>query len=447
MSIYTMEPDAVTAVNPSSYDLDLTERSIYRSSRVGTENIGEVIASTIPANVNISTDLVQEHGNKRFELSNHLGNVLQVVSDRKLAVETAPESGIVDYYIADVVSQSDYYPFVMMLPNTNKDPETGEILAEDNDYRYSFQGQEKDDEIKGENNSVNYKYRMHDPRVGRFFATDPIGYMFAYNSPYAFSENVVINAIELEGLERIALSGAGYGSNYKPTDIGAFERRAARLKTRGYRQVTVSTGEEIFAALKKETIDAGQIERVAIFSHGWELGIAVNTDQGFHTGDIKQYSGSKTIADLVYEIGEKNIKFSDDAIIYIGACNCGKNLNDEALNFGYQLTKQTGVTTVSPTGIVEPLYDDNGVNIGMRTTGTFLKRELIPKFTVTVSVNGEEYTKSFISNEDATKYVEESKIKAEKYEGAGVNIQIGEVKDESEVKTTDLGKEIKNEDM
>jgi len=46
------------------------------------------------------------------------------------------------------------------------------------DYRYGFQGQEKDDEIKGEGNSINYKFRMHDPRVGRFFAVDPLMYEF-----------------------------------------------------------------------------------------------------------------------------------------------------------------------------------------------------------------------------------------------------------------------------
>ena len=40
-------------------------------------------------------------------------------------------------------------------------------------YRYGFQGQEKDDEVKGVGNSINYKYRMHDPRSGRFFAVDP----------------------------------------------------------------------------------------------------------------------------------------------------------------------------------------------------------------------------------------------------------------------------------
>ena len=69
------------------------------------------------------------------------------------------------------------------------------------DYKYGFQGQEKDDEIKGEGNSLNYTFRMHDPRVGRFFAVDPLFLKFPWNSNYAFSENRVINGIELEGLE------------------------------------------------------------------------------------------------------------------------------------------------------------------------------------------------------------------------------------------------------
>lgn len=42
---------------------------------------------------------------------------------------------------------------------------------------------------------------MHDPRIGRFFAVDPIAGQYSYNSPYAFSENRVIDVIELEGLE------------------------------------------------------------------------------------------------------------------------------------------------------------------------------------------------------------------------------------------------------
>jgi len=68
-------------------------------------------------------------------------------------------------------------------------------------YRYGFQGQERDDELKGSGNSLNYKYRMHDPRIGRFFAVDPLAPDYPWNSPYAFSENRVIDGVELEGLE------------------------------------------------------------------------------------------------------------------------------------------------------------------------------------------------------------------------------------------------------
>ena len=41
---------------------------------------------------------------------------------------------------------------------------------------------------------------MHDPRVGRFFAVDPLAGKYPWNSPYAFSENRVIDGVELEGL-------------------------------------------------------------------------------------------------------------------------------------------------------------------------------------------------------------------------------------------------------
>jgi RHS repeat-associated protein len=72
----------------------------------------------------------------------------------------------------------------------------------EDDYRYGFQGQEKDDEIKGDKGkSLNYTFRMHDPRVGRFFAVDPLAVDYPHNTPYAFSENRVLDRNELEGLE------------------------------------------------------------------------------------------------------------------------------------------------------------------------------------------------------------------------------------------------------
>ncbi|WP_281324080.1 RHS repeat-associated core domain-containing protein [Flavobacterium sp. IMCC34518] len=88
----------------------------------------------------------------------------------------------------------------MLVPNPGK-------VVTPNDYRYGFQGQEEDDELKGEGNSLNYTFRMHDPRVGRFFATDPLEKSYTWNSPYAFSENRVIDAVELEGKEAYFIHG------------------------------------------------------------------------------------------------------------------------------------------------------------------------------------------------------------------------------------------------
>jgi RHS repeat-associated protein len=69
------------------------------------------------------------------------------------------------------------------------------------DYRYGFQGQETDDEVTGSESHVAFKYRVHDARLGRFLSVDPLSASYPHNSPYAFSENRVINGVELEGLE------------------------------------------------------------------------------------------------------------------------------------------------------------------------------------------------------------------------------------------------------
>ena len=127
------------------------------------------------------------------------------MSDRKLANTSTDIFGeeSVSSYDADVVSYSEYYPYGMKLPNRS-----GSVEG----YRYGFQGQEDDPEVKGEGNSTNYKYRMHDPRIGRFFATDPLEAKYPHNSPYAFSENRVVDGIELEGLEVTTT-----GKNYDPS--------------------------------------------------------------------------------------------------------------------------------------------------------------------------------------------------------------------------------------
>ena len=65
--------------------------------------------------------------------------------------------------------------------------------------RWKFQGQEHIAALGL--NWDSFKWRNHQPDIGRFFNIDPLSEDYYYNSPYAFSENRVIDGIELEGLE------------------------------------------------------------------------------------------------------------------------------------------------------------------------------------------------------------------------------------------------------
>jgi len=90
-------------------------------------------------------------------------------------------------------------------------------------YRYGFQNQEKDNEIAGEGNTYEFKYREYDPRTGRFWSVDPLAHKYPWNSTYAFCENRVIDGRDLEGLEYISFHHYANGAVaktefYKMTD-------------------------------------------------------------------------------------------------------------------------------------------------------------------------------------------------------------------------------------
>jgi RHS repeat-associated protein len=66
-------------------------------------------------------------------------------------------------------------------------------------YRLGFQNQEKDDEVKGEGNSINYTFRMHDPRLGRWLSMDLLTEYFPETSPFVFVNNIPIWEIDPDG--------------------------------------------------------------------------------------------------------------------------------------------------------------------------------------------------------------------------------------------------------
>jgi RHS repeat-associated protein len=62
-----------------------------------------------------------------------------------------------------------------------------------------FIGQQLDDDLGL--NWYQFRFRNHDPQIGRFIEIDPLADKYVYNSTYAYAENKVGMGFDLEGLE------------------------------------------------------------------------------------------------------------------------------------------------------------------------------------------------------------------------------------------------------
>jgi RHS repeat-associated protein len=82
--------------------------------------------------------------------------------------------------------------FGMLVPNRFESVE---------DYRYGFNGKEKDDEVKGKGNSIDFGERLYDARAGRWWSTD--NYLKPWISSYQFASDNPINNIDPDGNDEI----------------------------------------------------------------------------------------------------------------------------------------------------------------------------------------------------------------------------------------------------
>ena len=171
----------------------LIERSIYGSSRLGIDK------TTIDLTASITPPTILNHnlGLKNYELSNHLGNVATVISDRKIPRSVLGAN--IDFYMPDIVSATDYYPFGMTMQERT-------FSAGGEAYRFGFNGKENDDE----SNTQDYGMRIYDGRLGRFLSVDPLSKEYPWNSTYAFAEDDVIRCIDMDGLEKYEATAVRY---------------------------------------------------------------------------------------------------------------------------------------------------------------------------------------------------------------------------------------------
>ena len=188
-----------------------TEMAIYGSSRLGYYRSLELIpADETEAKQNRLGQLTL--GNKQYELSNHLGNVLTVISDRKLGMKDASGNlvldteGLIATFVADVLSVNDYYPFGLTMEGRKFESET---------YRYGFNGKEDDTDFGNKQVIQDYGFRLYNPSIAKFLSVDPLAPQFPFLTPYQFAANRPILSIDLDGLESKSTNGEEPNENEK----------------------------------------------------------------------------------------------------------------------------------------------------------------------------------------------------------------------------------------
>jgi RHS repeat-associated protein len=145
----------------------LKELPIYGSSRLG---VYKVPAAGLLTERNKLT-----LGRREYEISNHLGNVLAVVSDVKLPA-------------AKVLSHTDYYAFGLAMPGRSWQSAA---------YRYGFNGKEKAGEVAA--GITDFGARLYNEALGRWMAVDPMAGKYPALSPYAGMDNKPTAFVDYDG--------------------------------------------------------------------------------------------------------------------------------------------------------------------------------------------------------------------------------------------------------
>ncbi|MGV3609448.1 MAG: polymorphic toxin-type HINT domain-containing protein, partial [Fluviicola sp.] len=192
----------VTIGKPYTVTLDIDRTDILTMDvriSAGTSFPGTPITTfTNPANGTISYTFTPSSGQSnvyvRFQKISTENKSFFIDNLQIKSTGTSP-------YMAMVVMTSDYYPYGYQMPGRH---------TNDPNYRFGYNGMEKNAEMYGEGNEYSTEFRQYDPRLGRWMSLDPLMAKYPSMSPYvAFNDNPVffIDPLGLEGVE-----GSGDGN-------------------------------------------------------------------------------------------------------------------------------------------------------------------------------------------------------------------------------------------
>ena len=267
-------------------------------SHLGIHRPNKVLTTTRIERSDSTAGYTATRGDKLFELSNHLGNVLATVSDYKLPTHY-PITTTTDPYNTfelKINSLSHYSPFGVELDRRS---------WTDKNYRYSFNSMEKDDEVKGGGNHIDFGARAYDSRLAKFLSLDRFTSKFIDMSPYSYSSNSPIFSMDINGDSTyIVIYGKGwYRPSYKGKDYDngdLFQKQAeARKREIESRDTFDPSRDKVVlkeAATENEFLDivnqeysTGPTAEMHIYSHGSPYSLNLGGRQDASDPDSEVY--------------------------------------------------------------------------------------------------------------------------------------------------------------
>jgi RHS repeat-associated protein len=121
-------------------------------------------------------------------------------------VEDPANTGYIHYFKPEILSISEQYAFGMSMPGRTYSVE---------EYGFGYCGKEKDNEIKGDGNSLDFGARIYDSRLARWLSIDPHSSKYSSISPYAYCANSPIVFKDPDGKDIVIYYGPENSVGYK----------------------------------------------------------------------------------------------------------------------------------------------------------------------------------------------------------------------------------------
>lgn len=269
----------------------LGEQHLYGSSRLGLIN-NDLNVHGFHDVVPSPTLTTRTLGQKAYELSNHLGNVIAVVSDRKISVDT-DNNDITNYFSSEILSANDYFAFGGTM--------NGRGFTSGTNYRYGFNGKENDKET----GTQDYGFRIYNTSLGKFLSVDPLTKSYPELTPYQFASDNPIQNIDFDGLEGKPAQKQVNGTSSDAQD-GTYRAPVLILKPITKEQLKHKIYDAVMAALTKDKNLPEILESLDNALHNYAASVLGNmviygTGTGGEGGkkqDLQKLKGKITVLDL-----------------------------------------------------------------------------------------------------------------------------------------------------